>query len=85
MEQIDFILLGIFVLLLVLVIGKGITATDNLLVEGFGIGCVDFTPYRGYPTYDIGINCIFGSLFKSLIIYFNGINANFIRLRQHNG
>jgi hypothetical protein len=62
MEIIDFALWGIFIFLLVLVIGISINRTDNFLSEGFGLQCVDFIKYKGYPNYPIKQDTIFVSV-----------------------
>jgi [Skp1-protein]-hydroxyproline N-acetylglucosaminyltransferase len=61
-ETLDFVLWGIFIFILVIVIGAGISYTEHFLVEGFGITCVDFIPFKGYPKYQIIPDTIFVSV-----------------------
>jgi len=61
-EYLDLFLWGIFILLLVLVIGAGIQYTEHFLVEGFGISCIDFIPFKSYSNYPIKQDTIFVSV-----------------------
>lgn len=61
-NNIDYVLWGVFVILLVLTLAKIVCMTDNFLVEGFGLNCIDFIPYKSTPEYEIRPDTIFVSV-----------------------
>ena len=58
----DFFLWGLFILLLVVTIGMCVQYTNTHLIEGFGMDCIDFIPYKRYRNYPIIPNTIFVSV-----------------------
>lgn len=61
-DYINIFLYALFIFLLVITIGMGIHSTENFLIEGFGVSCTDFIPYKKFNNYHIIPNTIFVSV-----------------------
>jgi len=62
MNYITLILWALFIFLLTILIGIGLNGTNNFLVEGFGVECLDYNPFKLYPKYPMKPDTIFVSV-----------------------